>query len=214
MPEVTVVDYGIINLKNIRRGLEVIGAQVKTTLDPDDIIKADRIVLPGVGAFDDGMSELKKEGLDSALKDFVNTGRPLLGICLGMQLLFESSEEHSSSNPGLCVIPGTVEKIPSTENGRHVRKIPHIGWNALRYPVRSQSLNKSCLDETPEGAYFYFAHSFVVKPLHTDHILAECEYEGYLITAAVSKENIFGLQFHPEKSGTSGLNILKTFSTI
>ena len=214
MLEVTVVDYDIVNLKNIRRGFEVIGAQVKTTFDPDQLIKANRIVLPGVGSFDDGMSELRKKGLDTALLEFASTGRPLMGICLGMQLLFESSEEHNSSNPGLGVIPGKVVKIPSMENGRRVRKIPHIGWNSLHHPNHRQSWHASCLEHIPEGTCFYFAHSFVPKPYHVEHILAESEYEGYRITAAINKDNIFGFQFHPEKSGPSGLNILTRFTKL
>ena len=205
-----VIDYGIVNLKNILRGFEYVGAPIESAIDPDQVLKADRIILPGVGAFASGMNELRTRGMDEAVKCIANAGRPVLGICLGMQMLLDSSIEYGQ-HQGLGLIPGSVVPIPTNSVGMGRRKIPHIGWNALRYPSHASSWKNSCLNRAPEGSFFYFVHSFMVVPEKSSHILAQCIYEGLSVTAAIKKDNITGLQFHPERSGPIGLEILHEF---
>ena len=210
MMSTVVIDYGIVNLKNILRSFEYIGVPIDSAVDPDQVLKADRIILPGVGAFASGMNELRTRGMDEAVKCIANTGRPVLGICLGMQMLLDSSIEYGQ-HQGLGLIPGSVVPIPTNSVGMGRRKIPHIGWNALRYPSHASSWKNSCLNRAPEGSFFYFVHSFMVVPEKSSHILAQCIYEGLPVTAAIKKDNITGLQFHPERSGPIGLEILHEF---
>ena len=205
-----VIDYGIVNLKNILRSFEYIGVPIDSAVDPDQVLKADRIILPGVGAFASGMNELRTRGMDDAVKCIANAGRPVLGICLGMQMLLDTSIEYGQ-HQGLGLIPGSVVPIPTNSVGMGRRKIPHIGWNALRYPSHASSWKNSCLNRAPEGSFFYFVHSFMVVPEKSSHILAQCIYEGLPVTAAIKKDNITGLQFHPERSGPIGLEILHEF---
>jgi glutamine amidotransferase len=210
MMSTVVIDYGIVNLKNILRSFEYIGVPIDSAVDPDQVLKADRIILPGVGAFASGMNELRTRGMDEAVKCIANAGRPVLGICLGMQMLLDSSIEYGQ-HQGLGLIPGSVLPIPTNSVGMGRRKIPHIGWNALRYPSHASSWKNSCLNRAPEGSFFYFVHSFMVVPEKSSHILAQCIYEGLSVTAAIKKDNITGLQFHPERSGPIGLEILHEF---
>jgi glutamine amidotransferase len=210
MMEAMVVDYGIVNLKNILRGLEYVGARVESSVDPDHVIKADRLVLPGVGAFESGINELRALGMDEAVVNFVKTGRPVLGICLGMQMLLDSSTEYGR-HTGLGVVPGSVIPIPTKEHGTLRRKIPHIGWNALKRPSHVRNWDNSCLNGVPEGSSCYFVHSFMAVPENSDHVLAQCVYEGIELTSAIRNENVIGLQFHPERSGPIGLEILRRF---
>ena len=214
MTSVVVIDYGIVNLKNILRGLEYVGVQAESSIDPDRILRSDRVILPGVGAFSAGMAELQELGMDEALKSVAGAGRPVLGICLGMQMLLDASTEHGQ-HTGLGLIPGTVIPIPNgkTEVGEKLRKVPHIGWSALCHPSHLSSWNGSCLDVTPPGTYCYFVHSYMVEPEITSHVLAQCVYEGLPVIGAIRKENITGLQFHPERSGPVGLEILRRFVT-
>jgi len=207
---VVIIDYGMGNIKSVQRGLEHVGANVDLSYEPEVIRRADRLILPGVGAFENGMSELKKKGLIDVLHEFVKTGRPLMGICLGMQMLFDKSEEHGEHD-GLKIIPGSVIKIPLSDKKVQVRKIPHIGWSALHYPLNRTSWKGSLIENINEGGYFYFVHSFMAKPKDNSHLLAQCEYEDLSVTAAVRKDNVTGFQFHPEKSGPQGLSILKQF---
>ena len=210
MMSTVVIDYGIVNLKNILRGFEYIGVPIESAVDPDQVLKADRVILPGVGAFASGMNELRTRGMDEAIKCIANIGRPVLGICLGMQMLLDSSIEYGQ-HQGLGLIPGSVVPIPTNSVGMGRRKIPHIGWNALRYPSHASSWKNSCLNRASEGSFFYFVHSFMVVPENSSHILAQCIYEGLPVTAAIKKDNITGLQFHPERSGPIGLEILHEF---
>ena len=210
---VTVIDYGIVNLRNILRGLEHVGVEAESSIDPDQVLKSDRVILPGVGAFEAGMIELRAQGMDEALISVSNSGRPVLGICLGMQMLLDSSTEHGQ-HLGLGLIPGTVIPIPNgSQRGGEIRKVPHVGWNSLCYPSHLGSWNGSCLADTPPGTYCYFVHSYMVEPLIATHVLAECLYEELPVIAAIRKENITGLQFHPERSGSVGLEILRRFLT-
>lgn len=209
MNNVVIVDYGLGNLKSIHRGLDKVGAKVTLSSDLEVIAKADRLVLPGVGAFEAGMAGLQKSDLVDVIQSFVKTGNTLLGICLGMQMLLEQSEEHGK-HEGLGLIPGVVKKIPESTEGKFARKIPHIGWTKL-HPSENKDWRGSCLEDVEVGEYFYFVHSFMAVPAIKEHILAQCEDEGLLVTAAVKKDNVIGLQFHPEKSGEAGLKILKSF---
>jgi glutamine amidotransferase len=208
MSDVVVVDYGIGNIKSVQRGLEKVGATVEVTSDFGKIENAGRLVLPGVGAFKDGMSGLTDVGVVSSIHTFVNSGNPLLGICLGMQMLFEQSEENGV-HEGLRFFPGAVKAIPS-ESDDHNRKVPHIGWSAL-LPSRNFAWENTPLDGFTSGEFVYFVHSFMGVTAQENHLIAQCEYEGLKITAAVNKENVTGCQFHPEKSGEAGLKILDKF---
>ena len=212
--EVVVVDYGAGNLKSVQRGFEKISAGVTLASTPEAIAAASHLVLPGVGAFEDGVGGLQRLGLWDAIQEFVGSGKPLLGICLGMQMLMDESEEHGR-HQGLGLIGGRVVAIPKGDGDRVVRKIPHIGWSALRLPSElpqgSDGWAGSCFSATRPGDFFYFVHSFMAVPDSAADLLAQCEYEGQLVTAAIRRENVTGLQFHPEKSGESGLTILKEF---
>lgn len=210
MSGVVIVDYGMGNIKSVQRGLERAGGKPELSADPDELRRAGRVVLPGVGAFADGMAGLQKAGVIEALGELVSSGRPFLGICLGMQMLFDHSEEYSGC-PGLGFVPGGVHKIPNKENGQWVRKIPHIGWSALQYPVDYANWRGSVLSPIPVGSFFYFVHSFMAIPREPANLLAQCDHEGAQVTAAVKKDNLTGLQFHPEKSGELGLEILRRF---
>jgi len=206
---IIVVDYGMGNIKSIQRGLEQVGAKAKLSSSPSEIATASHLILPGVGAFAAGMNGLRSVGLIDAINDFVKTGNPLLGICLGMQMLLDESKEHGV-HKGLGLIAGSVKKIPEGNGGGPSRKVPHIGWIDLKSPY-DQSWSGSCLEDTKVGEFFYFVHSYMVVPEKEEAILAQCEDDGLFITAAIKRDNITGLQFHPEKSGETGLKILKSF---
>ena len=169
-------------------------------------------MLPGVGSFPAGIKELKTRGLDEALENVATKGKPVLGICLGMQMLMESSEEHGR-HTGLGIIEGVVVPIPTTSNPKLIkeRKVPHIGWNFLQCPEYRDSWNGSCLQKTTTTEYFYFVHSYMVQPINGADVLAHCIYQGLTLVAAIRRDNITGLQFHPERSGPAGLNVLKQF---
>lgn len=209
-PEVAVIDYGMGNLLSVRRGLEHCGATVNVTADCDAILAASRVVLPGVGAFADGMAELRRRQLDAVVREVAARGTVLLGICLGMQMLLEESEEFCTT-AGLGLIPGRVVPVPSTTNDGHAQKIPHIGWNALELPDGRGDWRGTLLDTTPIGASVYFVHSFMAAPASPGHRIADCLYGGRRVSAAIGRDNVIGCQFHPEKSGEVGLGILKRF---
>ena len=208
--DVVVIDYGIGNLLSVQRGLEYCGADVTVTDDKDIIMNATRVVLPGVGAFSDGMKGLNKTGLNHVVCDFASSGKPLLGICLGMQMLLNESEEFGFSQ-GLGLIPGKVTAIPSLniENKNH--KIPHIGWNSLKLPEGREQWDGTLLNNVIPGESVYFVHSFMAEVSSSEHQIANCLYGGIKISAVIGSGNIIGCQFHPEKSGDVGLKILKHF---
>jgi glutamine amidotransferase len=204
---VTVIDYGLGNLFSVSRAFEQIGAQVQLADSAQAIDSATHLVLPGVGAFQDGMAGLQERGLVGPLRRYGASGRPLVGICLGMQLLFHWSEEFGRTE-GLGLIPGTVAAIPSTGADGRTHKIPHIGWNELRLPAGRASWAGTMLEAVSPGTAVYFVHSFSCVPSESRDRLADCEYDGRLICAAVQRGPISGFQFHPEKSGGKGLRIL------
>ena len=209
-PEVTIIDYGVGNLLSVQRGFESCGAKVTLSSDSELILGAERVVLPGVGAFKNGMRALENLHLDKAVKDFADQGKPLMGICLGMQLLLDESEEFGVSG-GLGLIAGRVIPIPNTTNSGTQLKVPNIGWSSLQPSSLSNDWSESLLNDVSAGEAAYFVHSFMAMPSDPAHCLAECIYGGYRITAAITKENITGCQFHPEKSGEVGLKILHRF---
>lgn len=198
---IAIIDYGVGNLFSLTSSFKKIGAEVVVTNDIEIIKKADKLVLPGVGAFGDAAEKLKKSGLDKVIIEEANKGKKLLGICLGMQLLFDKSLEYGE-HKGLGLISGEV--IPMENNIPKSLKIPHIGWNALKFHNPSPLFKY-----INEGDCVYFVHSFYAENCDSS-LIASSEY-GRQITAAVQKDNIFGCQFHPEKSGNVGLNILKAF---
>ncbi len=198
---IAIIDYGVGNLFSLTSSFKKIGAEVVVTNDIEIIKKADKLVLPGVGAFGDAAEKLKKSGLDKVIIEEANKGKQLLGICLGMQLLFDKSLEYGE-HKGLRLISGEV--IPMENNIPKSLKIPHIGWNALKFHNPSPLFKY-----INEGDCVYFVHSFYAENCDSS-LIASSEY-GRQITAAVQKDNIFGCQFHPEKSGNVGLNILKAF---
>jgi len=210
MIEVAVIDYGVGNLLSVGRALEHCGAKVIVTTDAQRILSADRVVLPGVGAFAEGMAALEVNGLDTVVRQVAARGIPLLGICLGMQLLFDHSFEFGTTQ-GLGLIPGRVVSIPSMTSTGQSQKIPHIGWNQLVVPSHSDSWQDGLLVNISPGDAVYFVHSFMAEPASADLRLADCHYGGISISAAVALDNVMGCQFHPEKSGEVGLRVLKNF---
>jgi glutamine amidotransferase len=214
LKEVTIIDYGVGNLLSVRRGLEYNNASVLVTGDPEQILKSDRLVLPGVGAFANGMNELIKRDFVSLLSEIAAKGTPILGICLGMQFLLDKSEEFGTTD-GLGLIPGTVKAIPSMAHDNQKLNIPHIGWsNIIKPEQKSLEWSGSILEGVNESDALYFVHSFMAQPDNPNHLLAGCLYGGNFIPAVIQSENITGCQFHPEKSGKVGLEILKNFLSL
>ena len=200
MKDVILIDAGTGNLRSVQKALECVGANVVLTQDPEKVLSGKRVVLPGVGAFGDFMAGLQAKGLDHVLKETVGRGTPLLGICVGMQALFEIGEEMGE-HEGLGFLQGTVMKFADSLS----IKIPHTGWNQLE--VRKDAL---LFDQVKEGAYVYFNHSYYCQVENLHDVIAETDY-GIRYACAVRHENIFGVQFHPEKSQAVGLQILKNF---
>ena len=199
---VAIVDYGVGNLFSLQSSLAAIGAEAVVTGDRDILQKADQIILPGVGAFGDAAQKLRSTGLDAVVKEQAAAEKPLMGICLGMQLLFEKSYEFGE-HEGLGLIPGCVKPIADVIPKDY--KIPHIGWNALRFTQESPLFS-----HIKDGDFVYFVHSYYAADCDAA-VIATAEY-GAPLTAAVARGNVFGCQFHPEKSGAVGLAILKAFT--
>ena len=199
---IAIVDYGVGNLFSLKSSFAAIGADAVVTGEAEVLRRADRILLPGVGAFGDAAAKLRTSGLDRVVIEEANVGKPLLGICLGMQLLFERSLEYGV-HAGLSLIPGEVRPIAEVLPAG--LKIPHIGWNALRFTGKASPLFRYI----KEGDCVYFVHSYHAAGC-ADSVIATAEY-GAELTAAVQRENVFGCQFHPEKSGRVGLDILRAF---
>ena len=202
---ISIIDYGSGNLHSVIKAFQQLGALVKVTSDPGDVARAERLVLPGVGAFEDGMAGLDKRGLISGIQDYFSTERPFLGICLGMQMLLTESEEFGLK-PGMGVIPGRVTEIPVQKG----YKVPHIGWSRIQ-PRPEESWSGSILEDVVPGTRVYFVHSFSAQPAQEEHRLADTMYGNYRISAAIQRGQVVGCQFHPEKSGPLGLKILERF---
>mgnify|MGYP001851840834 FL=1 len=200
---IAIIDYGAGNLQSVRKAFDYLGVQTQVTSDPQVLLDAEAAILPGVGAFGDSMQALESVGMVQPIRDFVTSNRPFLGICLGMQLLFEGSEE-SPGVPGLGILKGTIARIPA-EKGL---KIPHIGWNSLA--LRQQGGLFQGLEEEP---YVYFVHSYYLHASDPSIVSAQTEY-GVVIDAAVCRGSLHAVQFHPEKSGKTGLAMLKNFAAM
>lgn len=205
---ITIVDYGVGNIYSLKSSLGYLGIDAVLSENPDEILRADKIILPGVGAFGDAIKKLRSSGTLEALMDSVKKGTPLLGICLGMQLLFERSYEFGN-HEGLGLVPGYVEDMRKLIVNKEL-DIPQMGWNALSFS-RGKELSP-LFKYTGEGSYVYFVHSYSAVDCQ-ESIIAVTDY-SYPVTAAVSKDNVYGLQFHPEKSGEVGLGILKAFGEL
>jgi len=197
---IAIIDYGMGNIHSVQKAFESLGTESTVVNNPRDLKKCRKIVLPGVGAFSDAMAELKKQEMISAIKEQINNGKPFLGICLGMQLLFEKSQEAGKTK-GLMVLEGEVKKFPRKDG----LKVPHMGWNQLM-------VNPRCplLKGVADRSYVYFCHSYYPEPKNKTDIAAACEY-GADFCAVVWHDNIYGAQFHPEKSQDTGIKILKNF---
>ena len=197
-----IIDYDAGNIRSVENAVRYLGHEAVVTADSSRILSADHVILPGVGAFGDAMEKLRSAGLEVTIRQAVKAGIPFLGICLGLQLLFEESEE-SPGVKGLCLLPGRIRRIPEGDG----RKVPQIGWNALKlyhdHPLFA---------DTAEGDYVYFVHSYYADA-SLEHVIATTEY-GAELTAAVAKDNVIGCQFHPEKSGPVGLKILRRFCAL
>ena len=212
---VTIIDYGIGNLRSIEKALQKVGAEVVRTDDADAVRTAEKLVLPGVGAFGACMAEIRSRGLVQPILDAVASGTPFLGVCVGLQLLFEESEERGR-HKGLGILPGKVVRFPNADEAASLLdaddsterlKIPHMGWNTIK-PVRTHPL----LQGLTESPHFYFVHSYHARPEQSSDVLATTTY-GVEFPAIVHRNNVLGVQFHPEKSHRAGLQVLKNFTT-
>lgn len=199
---IAIIDYDAGNIRSVEKAVTALGADAVLTGDPEVIRRADRVILPGVGSFGDAMANLERFQLTEAIRDTAASGKPFLGICLGLQLLFESSEE-SPGVDGLGILKGSVLRIPEGEG----RKIPHMGWNSLHLQKESK-----LFAGVPEGAFVYFVHSYYLRAADPAIVAASTEY-GVTIHAAVEQGNVMATQFHPEKSSGIGLQILRNFLT-
>ena len=202
---ISIVDYGMGNLRSVSKAFETQGYAAHITSSPDEIRNANGLVLPGVGAFGECMANLERHGLVEPIKEYISSGRPFLGICLGFQILFETSEE-SPGVSGLGHFKGKVVRFP--DFGEKRIKVPQMGWNRINFQPGSPVLNN-----IPEGTWFYFVHSYYVKPESNGLSVITSNY-GIEFAAAVEKDNIFACQFHPEKSGQQGLELVKNFARL
>lgn len=203
---IVIIDYGMGNLKSVRNALNYLGIENKISANPEEIKSADALILPGVGAFPDAMETIEKLGLDKVIKEEIEKGKYLLGICLGMQMLFEKGYEGIERN-GLGLLKGSIVKMKDDKE-RNI-KIPHIGWNNLKYSKQDEIFK-----DIDEGKYVYYVHSYFAQEYNNDDLVAYSEYGENKIPGVVRCKNVIGAQFHPEKSGTIGLNILKNFGEL
>ncbi|TWT82243.1 Imidazole glycerol phosphate synthase subunit HisH 1 [Planctomycetes bacterium CA13] len=200
---ITIVDYQMGNLRSVQKGIERVGGSAKISSDPKEIAGAEKLILPGVGAFGDAMAEIHRRDLASPIRDFIASGRPFLGICLGLQLLFERGFEHGE-HEGLGVLQGDVVRFDLPEG----MKVPHMGWNTV-----SQRSAAPILKELHDQTHFYFVHSYYVRPKDPSVVALECDYGGPFC-AMVWRDNLYATQFHPEKSQADGLKLLSAFSSL
>ena len=199
---IAVIDYGMGNLRSVEKALEVAGGKIRVVSDRKGTERCDKLVFPGVGSFGDAMKELKARRLIDPIKDAIKSGKPFLGLCLGLQLLFKKSEEAPGVR-GLGILGGEVKRFRPG-----ALKVPHMGWNNIE--IRGQMPENRILDKIPNNSYMYFVHSYYVKPEDKGVVLTTTDY-GIKFVSAVARNNIYGLQFHPEKSQVVGLKILKNF---
>ena len=203
---IVIIDYGMGNLNSVKNALDFLGLENKISSNIDEIKNANALILPGVGAFPDAMETIEKLSLDKLIKEEVKNNKPILGICLGMQLLFEKGFEGIEKN-GLGLLKGSIVKMQDDKENNI--KIPHIGWNNLKYNKRDELFNS-----IEEGKFVYYVHSYFAKDYDEEDLVAYSEYGDNKIPGVVRRNNVMGAQFHPEKSGTVGLSILKNFGEL
>jgi imidazole glycerol-phosphate synthase subunit HisH len=208
---ILIIDYKLGNLFSVNQALTNIGLNVKITSNPDEIESADAIVLPGVGAFNDAMNNLQSLNLINPIKKSFESGKPLLGICLGLQLLFSESEEFILTK-GLGLVKGRVKRFNNINREGESRKVPQIAWNQI-FKINNNSWENTPLQEIKEGEFMYFVHSFYVEPKEPVG-LSQTNYDGHFYVSSIQKNNLFACQFHPEKSAQEGLKIYNTWSKI
>lgn len=206
---VTIIDYGCGNLLSVARALEAAGAKIQLSSNASEIRDSERLLLPGVGTFEEGMKGLRERGLIEPIRSYADSGRPMLGICLGMQMLASIGEEFGE-HEGLGLIHGRVKELPTHDNNGIPQKIPHIGWGDISKSGQA-TWEGSVLQNTPVGTSVYLVHSYHFVPDDQAHQLAECCFGGHRIAAAVKHGSITGCQFHPEKSGNAGIEMLRMF---
>jgi glutamine amidotransferase len=205
VPSIAVVDYGAGNLRSVAKALERSGLAPRVTSDLAEVRRADAVVLPGVGAFADAMASLAAKGLDEAVREAIRSGRPYLGLCLGLQVLFEASDEHGTTR-GLGLLPGRVTRFPDRDPSGARLRVPHIGWNEVRF-----SGDHPVLAALPSAEHFYFVHAYRAEPAREADVVGRTEYGGRF-AAAVARENLFAVQFHPEKSQAAGRRLLDAWA--
>lgn len=208
--KVIIIDYQLGNLFSVKQACDTIGIDAKISSDKEDVLNAEALILPGVGAFIEAMNNLKKFGLDVAIQEKVKNGTPIFGICLGQQLLFTESEEFGAGK-GLDLISGVIKRFPEKLEDRMI-KVPHIAWNTI-YKSK-QDWTHSSLSELENNDFMYFIHSYYVKPANEDCILTKTNYDGVEFCSSILKNNIFATQFHPEKSANKGISIYKNWALI
>lgn len=203
--KVVIIDYGLGNLFSVKQACESLGFSLIVTNSPKELKEADAAILPGVGAFKAAMDNLTKSGMKDGILQFVEEGKPLMGVCLGLQLLFEKSEEFENCH-GLGLIEGSVKRFVFEKEARV--KIPQISWNTI-YPQKEGGWNNTPLENISTGEFMYFVHSYYVSPTNKEDILTKTTYDTFEYCSAIKKDNIFATQFHPEKSGAKGISIYK-----
>lgn len=211
MTELVIVNYDAGNIRSVERAVSVCGAKPLLSSNPEIIKSANLLILPGVGAFGKCISALNEKKLVEPILEYVRSGKPILGICVGMQMLLDGSREFGFHR-GLGLIPGEVKRIPDVGVNGARHRIPHVTWEELER--KSQSWDGTVLTDVPPGASCYFIHSYAAYPDDKNDVLATCSYSGVELCAAVRKDNLYGLQFHPEKSGPVGLKILSNFISL
>lgn len=207
---VIIIDYQLGNLFSVKQACDTIGINAKISSEREDVLGADALILPGVGAFIEAMNNLKKIGLDSAIQEKVKSGTPIFGICLGQQLLFTESEEFGAGK-GLDLISGIIKRFPESHEDRRI-KVPHIAWNTI-YKSK-QEWDTTALKDLDDNNFMYFIHSYYVKPNDDSCVLTQTNYDGIEFCSAIKFDNIFATQFHPEKSGDKGISIYKNWALI
>ncbi len=210
MKQVSIIDYGMGNILSVRRAFENQSVKVKYVASAEEVYRSEYLVLPGVGAFKNGMKELESRNLIHAIQKYCQENRPFLGICLGMQMMLDESEEFGNTR-GLGIIPGKVVRMKDKNSDGIYQKIPQVGWNKLKMQQKTEG---TILDGMLENTEMYFVHSFAAEPADNKYRLADIDYGGWMVSAAIKKGNCYGTQFHPEKSGGKGLKIIHNFMKI
>uniref|UniRef100_UPI004048115A imidazole glycerol phosphate synthase subunit HisH n=1 Tax=Algoriphagus sp. TaxID=1872435 RepID=UPI004048115A len=208
--KVVIIDYQLGNLFSVKQACDTVGMNTTISFNKEDILNADAFILPGVGAFNEAMNNLKKLGLDTLIKNKVNSGTPIFGICLGLQLLFTESEEFGAGN-GLDLISGVIKRFPDNFEDRKIN-VPHIAWNKIQ--KSNQNWQSTALNELSDNDFMYFIHSYFVKPKDESVVLTTTNYDGIEFCSSILQNNIFSTQFHPEKSAGKGLSIYNNWAII